>query len=56
METSFVPAIVTPFKEGSLSFDNENFKIYLKVSNGEETAKVIARMGVISKSWNMIMQ
>lgn len=31
METPFVPAIVTPFQEGSLEIDEGNFKTYLKV-------------------------
>ena len=32
METAFVPAIVTPFKPGSLEVDTESLKSYLKVA------------------------
>ena len=32
METPFVPAIVTPFKKGSLAVDEDSFKTYLQVS------------------------
>ena len=31
MQTPFIPAIVTPFKPGSLKFDSDKFKEYLKV-------------------------